>query len=428
MRRASRAALRALLALLPALLAGGALGCRRGERPAEGTGSPEATPPAAAASSAASPAADPGLAAARATLRKVIEGDAADPKNAWALAHGILAMGRGFKASDGRLASRVIVDDFAQTQRLPGLRGLHPYFPKTRDGARVEPHTDLILKTFVDAGIGLDEPLTDGQGALTARILLDSAQKRFQATRGEQTGDLRFADVDDVAWSVQAFCQAATPANAGPSSWQPAGVPPPPLLQLEDVSAALLSLAEKETWFIRQAMASGQTVEKKRQDVFAHTCGGAHLFQAVAQCAAAGWPKKGNTNARLQALVDIYLWRIPFETQLVETTLAENPQFAPLLVNQDVKFLGHALESLGRAARGGLWRAGEEQRRLLDLAAAKLVERIGQAAKLGVYGRPYLDKLAGSPESYQFYLDVVGDACHAWKGLELWEQELRRED
>ena len=41
---------------------------------------------------------------------------ASDPENPWALAHGILAFGPNLKATNGRLAIDVMVEDFAQTE------------------------------------------------------------------------------------------------------------------------------------------------------------------------------------------------------------------------------------------------------------------------------------------------------------------------
>src|SRR5687767_14665227 len=53
-------------------------------------------------------------------LSKLVEEGATNPKNPWMLAHGLLAFGKELKASDGRLAIDVIVDDFIDAHRLEG--------------------------------------------------------------------------------------------------------------------------------------------------------------------------------------------------------------------------------------------------------------------------------------------------------------------
>ena len=37
----------------------------------------------------------------------------------------------------------------------------------------------------------------------------------------------------------------------------------------------------------------------------------------------------------------------------------------------------------------------------------------------GVYEPAAMDQLASDPETFPFYLDLVGDACHAFNGLRI---------
>src|SRR5688500_19006643 len=63
---------------------------------------------------------------------------ASEPRNPWALAHGIALDGRAFKAKDGREAADVIVSDFLRRDEAPGGKGL--YFDAfAADGTPVEP-------------------------------------------------------------------------------------------------------------------------------------------------------------------------------------------------------------------------------------------------------------------------------------------------
>ncbi len=362
---------------------------------------PEATP---------DPAVEEVRAEARALLGAVIDREGGDPGNPWALAHGILARGRDFRATDGRLAVHVLTDDFGEWEELPGL-GRAPRFPKSRGEARVEPHTDLILRTFVEVGLPLDEPLSPKAGAPTLRALLQASQARFEPVRAEETPLI--ARPDDAPWSVGAWC--ATAEASGITAWETAAGP----VELEEASSALIGALERETWFIRQAMASRTAVQKRKQGIFAFACGGAHLFGGVETCAAAGWPARGNRQARLEALIDIYLYRVPLETTLVQRTLEQHPEMAALLYNQDVKFIGHLLEALGAAERDGLWIPDAQERELLDGLEVRLLHHVRQLGRFGVYEADTMKELRANPDSFQYYLDLVGDACHAWRGLEI---------
>jgi len=389
--------------------------------------SPDSTPvdvPAASSSPAptAAPAGTPDPAEARARalalLSRVIDSQAGDPANAWALAHGVLAKGPDFRASDGRRAIDVLGDDFLELLPAEGASAPQPGFARTRGEVRVEPHTDLILKTLLEAGLELEAPLGTRADAPSLGALLAASQLRFSPQRAE--GKSLFVSPDDAPWTVQAWCQGA--GAGGAQSWSSASGEE---LTLEEGSAALLGVLEQETWFIRQAMAQGQSVEKRKQGIFAYTCGGAHLFQGAAACAASGWPAQGNTPARIDVLVDLYLFRVPIETELVERSIQQYPSLAPILYNQDIKFLGHLLESLGKVERDGLWSPSPAERALLDQAETRLIYHLLQLERLGVYEPAALAELAGKEDTFQFYLDLVGDACHASAGLAL-QEELRQ--
>ncbi len=352
------------------------------EPPPEPTPAPVATPAPTPTPTPEPVTPDPGAALGRAILGEVVDREAADPANAWALAHGILARGPDFTASDGRRAIDVLATDYLRDDLS---------FPKSIGDRRVEPHTDLILKTLVEAGVPLDAPLADGKPTL--RALLEASQARF---------DRSLPEPNDAPWSVQAYCQSG-------ASWD----------GLEEVTSALLSKLEAETHFLRQAIVAGTSVEKRKQDIFAYTCGGAHLFGGAAACAAAGWPKEGNTKLRFDDLFDRYLFRVPLETDLVDASLKQYPQLAPLLHNQDVKFLGHLLEVTAKAQRDGLWEPAEAEATVLDNVEARLLADVIILKQSGVYEPAAMETLAKDPSTFQLYLDLVGDASHAANALRI---------
>src|SRR5689334_16959401 len=73
---------------------------------------------------------------------------AAEPKNPWALAHGICGLGKNFAASDGRRAADVIVHDFLQKGDDPKAAA-YGFLLYGKDGTPIEPHPNLNTKTLV---------------------------------------------------------------------------------------------------------------------------------------------------------------------------------------------------------------------------------------------------------------------------------------
>jgi hypothetical protein len=273
----------------------------------------------------------------------------------------------------------------------------------------VEPHTDLILKTLLERGYGLDEVLKPG---VTVGDLLRASRARFEPVRGEG-GRLGFPVPNDAPWSVQSWCQAASIDKTQGWESQAGSV------SIDEVAGALLSKLESETHFIRTAVAKGESFEKRKQGIFAYTCGGSHLFQGAGSCASLGWPTKGNSTKRIAVQVEQYLARFDVETGLVDQALRQNPQLAMILHNQDLKFLGHLIESLSKLERDGLWSPDSEALALLDKAEARLIANIIELKRSGAYSPAAMSKFAANPQVFQLYLDLVGDAAHALHGLKL---------
>jgi len=346
-------------------------------------------------------------------LESVVDREASKSGNAWALAHGILAKGPEFSADDGRRAVDVLVNDFLEAERVPNAKGLQPYFPKKKGEVRVEPHSDLILKTFIEAGMPLDEPLTDAPGAPTLERLLRASRLRF-VPGPEGTF---FSDVDDIAWSLQAWCQGVD-KGAQPTWRNRAGQ----ALDIETLAMEQLQLIEREYHFIQQARAAGDTVKKRRQHIFAHACGGSHILQGTLACAAMGFPTDKNLRSRIDQIIDAFLWRVPFEIGLIDRAVREGPRLIPILLNQDIKFLGHGLEALAKAERDGLWSPNAEQIEMMNNMEQRLLNHVLQLNGIRVYDAEKMASLAAREHGFQFYLDLVGDASHAWAGIKLHEQ------
>jgi len=353
---------------------------------------------------------------AQVLLSEVLDREAGNPGNAWALAHGILARGRDFKATDGRRAVEVLVNDFLLAEAVPGIRGIHPYFPKKQGDVRVEPHTDLVLKTFIEAGLPLDELLVDRMGAPSLERLFRSSRLRFAPAKASE-GTSLFSSPDDAPWTAQAWCQAVQ--RGAEATWRTASGQ---TLETSVVAEDLLSVLEREYAFLAEARQKGETVKKQRQHIFNYACGGAHLFQGVLACVAAGLPPGPEPRKRLLDIIDLYLFRIPLETGIVDGGMRQAPRMAPILLNQDVKFIGHALEGLSLAQKQGIWTPSEQQAQDLDRAESRMAFHVHQLQRMGAYQPERMKRLTRTEGGFQFYLDLVGDAAHAYRGMALRDE------
>jgi hypothetical protein len=396
---------RLLPAMLTLALIGGA--CREEpRRPAAPTTTAApavpSAPAAPAATTTAAPAA-PGTRSARGeeleraqrTLEALIRAGASDPTNPWALAHGLLAFGPELKTSDGRLAIEVMVGDFAEQRTVDG-RKLLVFPPRSAAGRPVEPHPDLIVKSLLEVEVPLSRrfPLKDGATVTLERLVEDAAWKFEEPT-------------DDAAWRRFAWSDSAwldALADDGRVRTQRGE------LELDALNARALAQLEKEQAFLEGPAASGRPdlVEKRKQGIFAHTCGGMHFIQAVTKWASR--KQEPALRARVLHQLELLLFRWEAERRIYRRMIEQEPRYKVLLEIQQLKFYGHTLETLGLAARWGLRldASAEPQVRAL---AADLLDTV--RALEPTYGRA-AQLFASSPQSYY---DLIGDGCHAVRGL-----------
>jgi hypothetical protein len=388
---------RAVAALTLGLMGLGASACPSKPAPAPDAGRTAQAPTPPPPSVRTATAADPGqplpesARLAEQTLARLeawVRPGASDPTNAWALAHGLTGFGAEHTASDGRRAIEVLSHDFIRTEGEGATKRYH--FPeKAADGQPVEPHTDLIVKSMLEAGVPLVArlPLRDGGG-----VSLD-------ALLGELLGRLRLP-ADDAGWHDFAWTLGA--AIGADRATTPSG---PALAE------AALAYVEGQQSFLVPAMRARrpELVEKRKQLIYSHTCGGLHVMQAALQAVA----RHGDAAAKARALeqLEILFFRWQAERVIYMRTRRENPQYAILLRTQELKFHGHVLETLALAHRWGLLPATGENRTRAGLVLRDL------AATVEALEEAYADLPKVRKSREQTYLDLIGDGCHAIRGL-----------
>jgi hypothetical protein len=332
-------------------------------------------------------------------LRAVCRTQAADPRNAWALAHGMTLEGRGFKARDGRLAADVIIADFLRRDGTPTGQGLS-FEPFTAGGLPVEPHPALQVKTLVLAGFPLSRKFQAAWGPVTLGALVEDLQRDFRAD---------MATSPQGAWALDALGQVLKP---GATFRNGAGE----TVRFDAVMDEALTTLERAHADLAVGMKAGlPQVPKLKQGIYTHPCGGLHFFQAVASWARHP-PVRKAWGGRMDAQVEVLIYRLGSEARQYEAALTEAPQHRLALLSQSLKFYGHFLETLGRYKRETGWTPTPAQRQAVTRAHQLLAATVRRLGEAGAFQR--LEEL--SRRQPQLYLDLVGDACHAAQGLTAW--------
>ncbi len=331
---------------------------------------------------------------------------AADPKNPWALAHGMTAYGATYLATDGRKATDVITKDFLARNLLPdggvGPGNAYGFQRYASDRTPIEPHSNLITKTFVMAKLPLTTTFPTTWGTVTLQQLVDGVKKGF---RHVPSNDDYWKD---SAWTLDLFSQTGKPGSTIATELGP--------ISLDAVMNDALDALEKNQAELSDGLKKGlPEVPKRKQGIYAHPCGGLHFMQAVF-----GWSRfpevKKKWGARLDGQIAVLFYRLESERRQYDAALQQAPQFKLQILTQEVKFYGHFLETLGRLKNETGWKPNKEQELSINRARALL-----DAAVKGLEEIKAFSTMAAIKQSNpQVYLDLIGDSCHAANGWNQW--------
>jgi hypothetical protein len=335
---------------------------------------------------------------ARALLHDQCLREAADPKNPWALAHGITGMGRAFAAGDGRPAAEVIVHDFLE-QRDGGY-AFQRYAP---DQTPIEPHANLLTKTLLLAGYPPSMAFPARWGPVSLKALVASVQSSFAGPPPTADG------WPDAAWTLDLLSDSLRPGDHFRNT---SGKE----IDWDVVMDAALSALEAADGELAKGMDAGlPEVAKDKRGIYAHPCGGMHFVQAVNHWARFPEVRK-RWGARWKHQVDVLFYRLGSERRQYDAARLQLPQYRLELATQELKFYGHWLETVGRMVNE-TGAALTAQQRATVATATQMLEATAQdlQAQGAFASMPELKR-----KRYQMYLDLIGDACHATHGLDYW--------
>lgn len=337
---------------------------------------------------------------------------AADPSNPWALAHGVKALGPSYLAADGRKAAEVIVRDFLLRNTLPdgGTGNGAPlgFARFAADGTPVEPHTNLNVKALaVDAKMPLATQWKASWGPVSLKQMVNAAKAGYR--HSPQVAEYW----RDVGWTLSLFALTEKPG----ASWKTADGRE---INLDDIFNDALKELEQQTAELKAALEQHlPQVDKRKQGIYSHSCGGLHFVQGVLAWARHPDVKK-RWGPRLDSQVAIHFYRLESERRQYEAAyqqaLASMPQLKLPLLVQMVKFYGHWLETAAHFRDDFGWLPNEGQKQAISRAKALL----DVAVRALEEARAFQSMEELKKTQRQVYLDLIGDSCHAAHGLGAW--------
>ncbi|NOT61467.1 MAG: hypothetical protein HOP19_14715 [Acidobacteria bacterium] len=350
---------------------------------------------------------------------------ARDLANASALIHAVRGMGRGFKLNDGTSAVTHLCNKYAFDKEVNGKR--YVYF--SRDA---EVHENSFLKTFLEAGVSLEQRVTANGKAQTLRDVIEGGKQLFRADAADvykfDDRQFRFDPVsmlthgrgellhEHLPWSLIAFSHLMKPAEA---QWTNAYGE-----KIDLVTVLDRALAEYETTCAlgQAALQRGEVAPKEfRTRIKDYSCFGLHSVYGFLAC----WQKGFTGNRlpeRMAQVMDFVTYRLQADALASDVEYdeadAQAQQKAPVQVmtafklRARLKLLGHAFESINFAKKHSLMTFSAAQENRIQAGEQALYESV---VGLRALDWASLRKMPGE----KFISDVVIALGHAARGMKL---------
>lgn len=283
--------------------------------------------------------------------------------NPSALIHCVRAFGKNFKLNDGTLAVDYVCSRFAAEKEVGGKR--YVYFQR-----EAEVHQNSFLKTFLEAGVSPDQPITVGGNRYTLRDLGESAKALFRFDPQNFDRYEQSLLGQHLPWGLIAFSILVSPNQA---TWTNAYGE---TINLPDVIDKTLNVYEGTCSDIHETVGKGELESLAfRQAIAKYSCAGMHNVYSYFSCLNHGYTAS-NLQVRLSNLLDNVLLRLKGDSLAIDRE-ADAAKADPNLVNRlavegqggkvasrgpapantlevmryrfQIRMLGHALEAINYA-------------------------------------------------------------------------------
>ncbi len=317
--------------------------------------------------------------AVRAT-NELIEHYARVLQNPSATIHAVRAFGKGFTLADGQNAVDWLCSQFAAEKMVLGQK--YVYFPRP-----VEVHDNSFLKTFLEAGVSPDQPITVGGNKYTLKTLGDHAKLTFRCNPNNFAQFDPLLYHDHLPWSLIAFGLLTPPSQP---TWVNAYGEK---LDLSVILDRAVANYETECAGVREAITENKSEpEQFRAVMRKHSCYGMHAVYGFFACLNDGY-RNNNLNDRLNGLLDVTILRLKGDSAALDREFTEAGQKsnvteanARLLgfgltidllteafkLRGQIKLIGHAFEAINFVLLHKLFTLTPEQQRRVKEAEQQL--------------------------------------------------------
>ncbi len=288
--------------------------------------------------------------------------------NASVLIHSVRGFGRNFTLADGAKAVDHLCSRYAADKEVNGKR--YVYFQRS-----AEVHENSFLKTFLEAGVSLDQLVVVNDRKYTLRDVAESGKALFRCdpkdlfryddkqfrydttfNQPRQTASGQPADSrgellhEHLPWGLIAF----SILSPGKSTWTNAYGEKINLVAVID-----RGLAEYENTCAlgQEALARGETAPKNfRDEIKKYSCFGLHSVYGFLACFKNGYGND-DLSARVKQVMDLLTYRLKGDAEAIDQEYAEAaaqgpvsaPQLEAFKLRARVKLFGHAFEAINYA-------------------------------------------------------------------------------
>ena len=326
------------------------------------------------------------LARARADLRQLVTARAVTVDDPWTLMHAVLPLGPEVRHGD-ELVIDYVTRTFAETRTAGG--NAYPMFP-----VNVEAHPNHFLEIMYATGVEPDRPFPSKAGPITRRDLYAGAKTLFSPATVS----------DELAWTVSIFTAEMRP---GADRFENGDG------RTFSVSALVETAAQSAEGLYADTVAAMRGAKPYgRSALQGCACNGTHAIYGLLDALRNGY-RANELAARVTQLMHAALFRLGPESALIDQMIGRGGAPSATL-NADaakLQFLGHSIENLRFAERFKVYQPSADESARVRAAEEELAAVAHRM--VAVYD---LDGLARQvPRAYR---TILGDACHALRGLE----------
>lgn len=320
-------------------------------------------------------------------LREMILQRALSSTDPWLQAHVVLALGADIKW-EGKPVLDAMVAQSLRTEAVELKQ--YPYFPTD-----IERHPFHFLQIMQATDVPYDRAFVTPAGRFTRREIVSGSEALLDPN--EVT--------DELSWLVSVLTHEFPQDR---DTFETARG-----LEVRVTEIVQRHVRETDAAYAETFASMAGATPYARGAIHRSACNGTHMLYGLIDALRNGYTV-GQLRAHTERLTRALLFRMRAEPKLIDASLrASHPMVRLNADAAKLTFLGHAVEDLGYAVQHGVFQLDAAQLQVVTQAReqlASIVSRLTTEHDLDAL-------LAQEPRAYKL---IVGDACHAYRGLRYW--------